>query len=220
MIELLITAFIAGMLYVLVPGPATLAALSLSSTQGRASCARFLGCHLVGDLFWAVAAILAVIGLSKAGSVFFDLLGMVCGLYLIYLGIKALRAKGHGATAVVSDPARAGLIFGFTNPKAYPFSLALFTTVVARVEGDITFAVAFPLMAVVFFGFVTATLLVVFWTGLPAIRRMFVRYGVWITKAIGALFVALGAKSLTDASAGVLSEFRGLTSKTANQATV
>ena len=43
------TTFVAAMLYVLIPGPATLAALSLSATDGRAACIRFLGCHLVGD---------------------------------------------------------------------------------------------------------------------------------------------------------------------------
>lgn len=33
----------------------------------------------------------------------------------------------------------AGLIFGFTNPKAYPFAVAMFTAVFARFEAAMTF---------------------------------------------------------------------------------
>jgi threonine/homoserine/homoserine lactone efflux protein len=197
--ELLLTTYLAGMLYVLVPGPATLAALSLSANDGREACLRFLGCHLVGDVFWSSAAILAVVGVSQLGPTVFNILGFVCGVYLIYLGAKALTTKSTGRPQFVGNPWRAGIVFGLTNPKAYPFALAMFTAVFARFEDAMTLGNILPLIAAAFAGFVTATALVILWTGLGITRRIFRRYSLWITRSIGVVFILFGAKSASEA---------------------
>ncbi|MEL6818987.1 MAG: LysE family transporter [Pseudomonadota bacterium] len=160
--ELLATTFIAGLFYVFIPGPATLAALSLSAGPGRIACATFLTCHLLGDLAWTILAISAIIGVSQAGPLLFDILGLVCGAYLIWLGIKALRSQRAAADTIVDVPWKSGIIFGFTNPKAYPFALAMFTAVFARFEDAVTFQNAVPLVLAAFLGFCVATLGVVF----------------------------------------------------------
>lgn len=199
MLELLMTTFIAGLFYVLIPGPATLAALSLSAGPGRLACATFLTCHLLGDLAWAILAISAIIGVSQAGPLLFDVLGLICGAYLIWLGIKAIRQRASPGQAIVTVPWRSGLIFGFTNPKAYPFALAMFTAVFARFEDAMTFQNAIPLVLAAFLGFCVATVAVVFWTGLPLTRRIFSRHSTLITRAIGVVFIAAGAKSISGA---------------------
>jgi len=74
--ELLATTFIAGLFYVFIPGPATLAALSLSAGPGRIACATFLTCHLLGDLAWTILAISAILVSHKLAlcfSIFWDL---------------------------------------------------------------------------------------------------------------------------------------------------
>lgn len=200
--DLYATAFAAGMLYVLIPGPATLAALNLSATVGRLACTKFLGAHLAGDLFWSGAAIFAVVGISQLGPRLFSLLGLICGLYLIFLGVKALRQSGTDNKIVISSPVRTGLIFGFTNPKAYPFAVAMFTAVFARFEEAMSFSLIVPLVISAFSGFVIATGLVVFWTGLPIIGRTFQRYRRWIMRAIGVVFILFGCKSVHDAASG------------------
>ena len=194
--ELLATTFIAGLLYVFIPGPATLAALSLSAGPGRSACAAFLGCHLLGDLAWTILAISAIIGVSQMGPMLFDILGLVCGAYLIWLGWKALMSQEAKADAVVQIPWRSGLIFGFTNPKAYPFALAMFTAVFARFEDAMTFQNAIPLVLAAFLGFCVATIGVIFWTGMPVNRRVFSRHSTLITRAIGLVFIAAGTKSI------------------------
>ncbi len=199
------TTFVAGMLYVLIPGPATLAALSLSATDGRAACVRFLGCHLFGDLMWSAAAILAIVGVSQLGPALFDTLGLICGLYLIYLGVKALRSRGTGKARLIQNPWRSGFFFGLTNPKAYPFALAMFTAVFSRFDEAMSLANVLPLVAAAFSGFLVATACAVLWTGLPITRKVFLRYGLWITRATGLVFIAFGAKSISDAIYG----FRG-----------
>ncbi len=196
MLELLATTFMAGLLYVFIPGPATLAALSLSAGPGRMACATFLTCHLLGDLAWTILAISAIIGVSQAGPLLFDILGLFCGAYLIWLGIRALRSQSAKAGTIVDVPWKSGVIFGFTNPKAYPFALAMFTAVFARFEDAMTFHNAVPLVLAAFLGFCFATLGVVFWTGLPVTRRIFARHSGLITRAIGVVFIAVGAKSI------------------------
>lgn len=194
--ELLATTFIAGLLYVFIPGPATLAALSLSAGPGRSACAVFLGCHLIGDLVWTILAISAIIGVSQMGPMLFDILGIVCGAYLIWLGWKALRSQRAKTEAIVHIPWRSGLIFGLTNPKAYPFALAMFTGVFALFEDAMTFQNAVPLVLAAFMGFCVATVGVIFWTGLPVTRRVFSRHSKLITRAIGLVFIAAGTKSI------------------------
>jgi threonine/homoserine/homoserine lactone efflux protein len=81
------------------------------------------------------------------------------------------------------------LIFGLTNPKAYPFALAMFTALVGRFGTSITVADAPSLVAMALVGFVAADVLVVAWTGLRPIRRLFESHEVVVTRATGAIFV-------------------------------
>jgi threonine/homoserine/homoserine lactone efflux protein len=92
-IELALVTIVAGIAYVLVPGPATLAALSISASQGRMACAKFLYAHLLGDVIWSVLAFLAIAGISRLGPELFDAVGIACGVYLLWLGVKSLRAR-------------------------------------------------------------------------------------------------------------------------------
>ncbi|MEM1009564.1 MAG: LysE family translocator [Myxococcota bacterium] len=197
--DMLFASFAAGMLYVLVPGPATLAALSLSASDGRLACLRFLSGHMFGDLFWSIIAVLAIIGVSQLGPTIFHALGIVCGLYLILLGFRALLQKQHVAIRVVTSPWRTGIVFGFINPKAYPFALALFTSVLSRFGSELSLASLLPIALAAFLGFVVATGCVVFWTGLRVVRRTYAKNSWWLVKATGLVFIALGAKSFVDA---------------------
>jgi threonine/homoserine/homoserine lactone efflux protein len=196
--DLLITAFLAAMAYVLIPGPATLAALHLSATRGRFASACFLGAHLIGDLAWSVFALLAIVGVTQLGADLFRLLGLACGIYLIWLGIQALRTTEQTATPIVADPLRTGFVFGLTNPKAYPFALAMFTTVLGTPGATVTLEGLPALFMAIVAGFIVADAIVVGWTGLAPVGRVFRRYQLWITRAIGLLFIAYGMKSIAE----------------------
>ena len=136
--DIFFAAILAGMIYVLLPGPATLATLSLSATRGRASALKFLAAHPVGDIAWSCLALLAIVGILRLGPELFDWLGIACGLYLIWLGGKALFAKGDGSTPIVANPWRSGLVFGLSNPKAYPFALAMLTAILGQYGANLT----------------------------------------------------------------------------------
>jgi threonine/homoserine/homoserine lactone efflux protein len=203
--DVFFAAVLAGMIYVLVPGPATLATLSLSATRGRASAVRFLGAHLIGDVAWSCLALLVIVGISRLGPSLFDWLGIACGFYLIWLGSNALFSNKDAATPIVENPWRSGLIFGLSNPKAYPFAIAMLTAVLGRFGADLNLVSSIVVLAGCLTGFIVADMIVIYWTGLAFIRRFFVKYARRITQATGLVFIAFGAKSISDATGAMRS---------------
>ena len=191
---------LAGALYVLLPGPAFLALFSLAATQGRGAGARFVSGHLIGDLFWGTLAFAAIIGVNQLGPTLFDLLGIACGLYLCWLGFKALTSKGSASAPIgAGRPLITGVLFGLTNPKAYPVSVAMYTALTASYATSLSWSDAPFLMAAAFIGFIAADILLVWAAGLSPVRRVFMRHGTLITRLVGVMFIAFGAKSLWDA---------------------
>ncbi|QFR33360.1 LysE family translocator [Ancylobacter sp. TS-1] len=197
---------LAGALYVLSPGPAFLALFSLAATHGRPAGARFVGGHLIGDVFWTALAFAAIIGVNQLGPALFDALGIACGLYLCYLGVKAVLSREGAATPVGSNrPLMTGVLFGLTNPKAYPVSVAMFTALTAHYASGLSWDAAPQLLAAAFVGFILADIFLVWAAGLAPVRRFFQRHGLVITRLVGVMFIAFGAKSLVDAGRSIAS---------------
>ena len=140
--SMLFGAFMAALLYVLIPGPAFLALLGIGAGQGRKAGALFMGGHLAGDLLWSTLALVAIVGAKTIGTMVFDVLGLLCGFYLAWIGWSALRAKPRqdgAAVMTVEKPLRRGLVFGLTNPKGYPVALATFTALLAGSSNALDF---------------------------------------------------------------------------------
>jgi threonine/homoserine/homoserine lactone efflux protein len=205
-LPLLFATFLAGFIYTISPGPAFLALFTLGAAKGRAAGGWFMTGHLVGDITWSVAALAAIVGVSQIGPMLFDILGIACGLYLIYLGAKAIMTRKDGKAAVIGAdrPLLNGVIFGITNPKSYPVAFATFGALVAPYGSTITWSETPLLIASAFVGFVVADLLLFVAIGLPPVRRFFARYGLWVTRIVGVLFVGFGAKSLFDGARGLI----------------
>ena len=72
-----------------------------------------------------------VLGLDLLPQQALELLGAGCGTYLIYLGLKAVMTKKDAPPRTVGAhrPLLAGMMFGLTNPKAYPVAVAMFTAI-------------------------------------------------------------------------------------------
>jgi threonine/homoserine/homoserine lactone efflux protein len=198
--QALTASFSAGFVYGLSPGPAVLALFTLTALAGRQHGARFIGAHLLGDTLWCSLAILAIVGVSQLGQGLFDVLGIACGVYLIWLGVKALRQPGEGPSQAVGarNPVRTGLVFGLTNPKAYPVAVAMFTALTSPFAASLTWGDAPGFMAAAIAGFVLAYGLLLWMAGLGPVRRVVERHHRTITRITGALFVAFGIKSLVD----------------------
>lgn len=205
-LPLLLAAFAAGAAYTLTPGPGFLALLGIGAAQGRRAGAGFILGHFVGDILWASLALLAIVGAREVGSTWFDLLGLVCGVYLAWLGIRALRNRrtqaGEGA-AMVRRPLLRGLAFGLTNPKAYPVALATFTALLGADAASLAWSALPKLLAAACVGFLAADVLLVALAGSAGVRKLYRRHELPILRASGVVFLFFAAAALRHAIAGL-----------------
>ncbi|MDX3927569.1 MAG: LysE family translocator [Shinella sp.] len=205
--SMLFGAFLAALLYILIPGPAFLALLGIGAGQGRKAGALFMGGHLAGDLLWSALALVAIVGAKTIGTVVFDVLGLLCGIYLAWIGWTALRSKPRGdgrAMLVVERPLRRGLIFGLTNPKGYPVALATFTALLASSSNALDFEALPMLLGVSFCGFLIADVILIAIIGAAVVRRFYRRHELAIVRMSGLLFMGFAAQAIWHAAPGLL----------------
>ena len=204
--KILLATAVAAYLYVVAPGPAFLALFTLAASKGRRSGAWFICGHLVGDVIWGALAVAAILGANRLGPTLFEILGAGCGLYLVYLGARAAMTKKDAPPRTIGArrPLATGMAFGLTNPKSYPVALATFSAIVAPYVGDIRMSDAPHLLLAAMVGFLAADATLIFAAGLPAVRRFFLAHGVAVTRVVGLVFIAFGAKSLFDAADGAM----------------
>ncbi len=202
--QILAATLIAAFLYVVSPGPAFLALFTLAASRGRVAGAKFVCGHLVGDVTWGALAVAAIVGANRIGPALFEALGFGCGLYLIYLGARAILTRKDAPPRAIgaTRPLATGMAFGLTNPKAYPVALAMFSAIVTPYIGALRAIDAPQMFASAFLGFLLADATLVFAAGLPAVRRFFLTHGVAVTRFVGLIFILFGARSIADAATG------------------
>ncbi|MCD2182451.1 LysE family translocator [Rhizobium sp. TRM96647] len=204
--SMLFGAFLAALFYVLIPGPAFLALLGIGAGQGRKAGAMFMGGHLAGDIVWSTLALVAIVGARAIGTLVFDVLGLLCGIYLAWIGWTALRAKPRGADrplVTVERPLRRGLIFGLTNPKGYPVALATFTALLAGSSSALDFSSLPMLLAVSLLGFLVADIVLIMIIGASFVRRFYRRHELAIVRMSGVLFMGFAVQAVWHAAPGL-----------------
>jgi threonine/homoserine/homoserine lactone efflux protein len=153
--------FIASITIIMVPGPSVLFTLARGVAWGRAVAVLTVLGNSIGTL---VLSVIVAIGLgpllshSKAFSITLQLAG---GLYLLWLGIGAMRHRHAHAEAMRKREeyrpsnvtvVRQGFTVGVLNPKSLVFFAAVFPHFVNRSKGHVTyqlllFGVIFSVMA-------------------------------------------------------------------------
>jgi threonine/homoserine/homoserine lactone efflux protein len=204
---ILVSAAIAGATYTLIPGPAFLALLGIGASRGRRAGAGFLMGHFAGDILWASLSLIAIIGAHSISRGFFDVLGLVCGAYLCWLGFTAIRAKRDAAgrlTAEARRPFLRGLTFGLTNPKGYPVAIAMFTALLSGSADSLTWAALPVLLVAACTGFILADIILVFFVGTPWVRGFYARHDLWIARGSGLIFIGFGVHAIYEALPGLL----------------
>jgi len=205
-LRILIATVVAAYLYVVTPGPAFLALFILAASRGRVAGAYFICGHLIGDVVWGALAVAAIVGANRVGPTLFEALGFLCGLYLIYLGARAVMTKSDAPPKTIGAqrPLATGMAFGLTNPKSYPVALAVFSAIVAPTIGVLRSADAPQMFVAAFAGFLIADVTLIFAAGLPPVRRFFLSHGVAVTRLVGVIFILIGARSIADAAGGAM----------------
>jgi threonine efflux protein len=203
---LLADAAAAGFVYGITPGPGVLALLGIGAAQGRGAGAKFLSGHLFGDVIWSSIALIAIIGVHAIGAVVFDVLGLVSGAYLLWLGVRALRfgrpgdRAGQGRQA---RPFRYGLAFGLTNPKAYPVAIATFTALLSARADELSWGLLPVLVLASVLGGFAAYAILTAVIGAERVRVAYRRHEVLIVRLSGLMFVGFAVNALFHAGQGL-----------------
>ncbi|MQW89804.1 LysE family transporter [Sinorhizobium saheli] len=163
------------------------------------------------SLMFHVTYTILGLGLIISQSIYLFNIVKWCGVaYLIYIGVKALRA-GQTEIAVDQGPAAGegrrqsaikafglGFAANALNPKPVFFFLSIFSTVVSAHT---------PMMVKFGYGLVMASALILWFVGVslfmttPRMRAAFTRASKWIDRASGMVFIALGLKLATEKAA-------------------
>jgi threonine/homoserine/homoserine lactone efflux protein len=193
----------AAMLITISPGPDNLMVLGVGMSRGRRQGMVFgLGCAL-GCLSHTLLATLGVSALIAASPLAFGALKICGGLYLIWLGIQALRSRGGAKVQEASAPDESlralfakGLFANAINPKVVLFFLSFLPQFVVAAHGKVSWQTAqlgilFTVQAAVLFG-----LLGYFSGSVGQWLNSRPRAGAWLDRIAGAIFVALGLRLL------------------------
>ncbi len=204
----LLPFLLASVLLTVAPGPDNLMVLGVGASRGRRHGVAFgLGCA-AGCLSHTALAVLGVSAALAASPLAFTLLKVVGGLYLVWLGIGALRSRGGARVAGVdrASPARAaaadsvaghfvrGVLANAVNPKVGLFFLSFLPQFVVPGQGGVqgqmaVLGLVFTLQAAVLFG---ALGLFAGTVGQWLQRRP--RAGLWLDRLSGAVFIGLGLR--------------------------
>lgn len=183
------------------PGPDNLMVLGFGISRGRRQGMVFgLGCAL-GCLSHTLLAAVGVSGLIAASPMAFGALKVVGGLYLLWLGMQALRSRGGAKVATVNSPElplRAlfakGLFANAINPKVVLFFLSFLPQFVIAEHGRVALqtvqlGLTFTLQAAVLFaalGYFSGSI------GQWLQRRP--GAPLWLDRIAGTIFIGLGLK--------------------------
>lgn len=151
---------VASVLLILIPGPSMLFVIGRSIALGK----RAGVLSVVGNAIGMTPAVLAVafgVGAIVASSVVaFTIIKIVGAMYLVWLGIQAIRHRkaamsdGTHPSASAFTLLRQGFIVGATNPKTIAFFVAVLPQFVAPAAGAVwlqmlTLGVIFQVLALI-----------------------------------------------------------------------
>jgi threonine efflux protein len=204
---LLMAVLASGFIYGITPGPGVLAVFGIGAARGRRAGAGFLCGHLLGDVIWCSTALIAIVGAREIGSTAFNVLGVLSGLYLFWLGLRAIRVN-RGSGAAAPGPARQpfwhGILFGLTNPKAYPVAVATFTALLSSRAELLTWSMLPWLIMLSFLGGLVAYAILIGIVGARQVRAVYQRHEVLITRLCGVMFIGFAVNALLHALPGLM----------------
>lgn len=195
--------FLTYLLVAASPGPANMAIMSTSMNDGRRSGLAMVGGVLTGSQFWALSTALGMLTLIRLYPVTIRIIGILGGLYFIWLAIKALRtairATSPGITTKTAPEPwphyyMKGLTIHILNPKAvlgWVSVIALGTRTGAGMHDTFIIVLGCFILGVLVFG----TYAIAF--SAPAMVRAYSRAKRPIELAVAAMFSIAAFELLT-----------------------
>lgn len=150
-------------LMVVVPGPSVLFTISRALTVGRRDALLTVVGNALGVYTQVVAVAFGLGAIVRSSAEVFTVIKLVGALYLVYLGVQAVRHRRRLSAAfnaaVPTSPGRTlkvlreGYVVGFANPKSIVFLAAILPQFVDGGHGSVAaqilvLGVALPVIAV------------------------------------------------------------------------
>lgn len=123
---------LSSLLLAVTPGPAVIYIVARTLSQGRLAGLASVAAVVLGNLVNVLAAALGLAALFAVSSLAFAVMKYAGAAYLVYLGVRALRARPAAATQAAPAPGSAGLkrvfrdgfVVALFNPKTTLFFAA------------------------------------------------------------------------------------------------
>ncbi len=195
-----LTIFVLGCLAVMSPGPNFLMTLRNSVMHSRRAGVYTAAGLALGDCVHATYCLVGIAVVISQSILLFNAIKTAGAAYLIYVGIRSLRAQKRTTEDHAHRPLRgmapreairAGFLTDVLNPKVTLFFLALFTQVI-RPETP-TWQQALYGLTVVGIEFAWMALVAVA-ISQRTVKAWFENVAHWIERVTGALFIALGLR--------------------------
>ena len=136
---------VASFVLIVVPGPGVLFVVGRALAHGRRTAITTAAGHAAGNYVVAACVALGLGTLLQRSAQLFVAVKLAGAVYLIWLGVQAVRHRGELASAMANAvPARAGwlalrdgFVVGVTNPKAFILFGAILPQFVNRGAGHV-----------------------------------------------------------------------------------
>lgn len=199
--QILATLAAAQVVIAMSPGPNTLIVIH-AATRGRR-----LGLAAASGI-WPVGLTFATLGLLGIGTVLTALpeiaeaMRIVCGVYLVWLGVKAIRrsfAEGGAITVAprrettAAEAFRDGVITNLTNPKSIAYYVSIFTATNAAALGAGEQMLALIMMPTISFLWYAG---LAFAVASPPVAAVVDHGRSWFDRLAGLTMIGFGAKLL------------------------
>lgn len=200
--QIIATLAAAQIVIAMVPGPNTLLVAHAATRGRRYGWAAAAGVLPVG-LLWAW------LGLAGLGATFealphlAEMLHVVCGLYLLWLGFETIRRSFAHPTSVapalpvltLAGAFRAGVLTNLTNPKSIAYYLSIFAATGAHNLGPVERAVVLvmmPTISCLWYGLLAATV------ASPPVARLLDRGRSLVDRVAGGVMILFGLRLVCD----------------------
>ena len=180
------------------PGPSLAVVLKQTISGGRKTGLDAAITHGLGIGLYALLCISGIAVMITASPVLFTALQWAGAGYLVWLGIKGLRARA-GTGATLEDPpttgsaARDGFLVAFLNPKVAVFFIALFSQVIGSETSwleKLTYAATALCIDMAWY-------MIVAWSfSNPRWLGRLQQNVVWLERIFGVILIALAARLL------------------------
>jgi threonine/homoserine/homoserine lactone efflux protein len=192
----------------LTPGPAFALLLQTAAAHGRRVALANIAGNSVGVLIWGALSALGVSALLAANQLAYDVLRLGGAAFLLWLGVRALLARGSASPVGVSSSTdaaehnqswramRKGLVNCLANPKLAVFFVALFPQFLTPGTPVLPAALGMAAVIVLFDVIVYGTVAIVVDRFREALRPKFMQR---LSQTSGAVLVLFGLRLAREA---------------------